>query len=239
MRIVMLFLAVALFVSLAGCACPAGHPRSGAQPPPPPKGPRATVQARVIDLRTRTVHLNTGESVPEDALMLPVVGDATHSWRIWVGRLPDSNVPATVWYDNPDPNVQVENGWLYVEALSADPNTVVPPPTQPSPWGVARTKRVSATAVGTRFIVQNDGHTHRVILLAPRDARYRPRAGETGKVRAILDKSVDTKALVKANSYVEVDSDADKTLTVVETIAPNSPVAELVSHIENVVGCGN
>jgi hypothetical protein len=131
-----------------------------------------------------------------------------------------------VSYSNSEPNVYVENGWSYVEVIPEESPTTAPEPGTGSGWGEARTDRVSGTADGTRFIVQEQGGVHRVILLS----------GPEDKVHVVLDgDSAHQKDLAAAQTYFEVHP-ADTTLPPARTITdPDSEVAQLVDYVESVV----
>ena len=210
--------AMVMAVTLAGCLT--GCQSAGARPCEARRleGPaRRSTTARVIAVQP----LLLGHTYRTDkVLRLADVAGPQRTWQILVG--PNlSGGTATICYTNTEPDIFVENGWAYVVVASTGP-----PPTTGSDWGQARTKRVSGTAAGTRFIVQEQNGVHRVILLS----------GPPDTVRVILDGDRKTGSDLKApQTFFEVGPQ-DKTLPPPQTIDDHKTpaVSELVQHVETV-----
>jgi hypothetical protein len=151
---------------------------------------------------------------------LPKAQNAEHIVRMLAGPNP-SGGPATVSYNlvNGEPVVDLQDGWVLVEVQYA------PGVTMGSNWGKARTKRVSGTAHGTRFLVQQEGlepqDVHRVIQLS--ESPDRVTVALTSTMTAAQD-------LTSANTYFEVVYDGPLPAQP-SPVVPGSPVEALVKHV--------
>ena len=119
--------------------------------------------------------------------------------------------------------IDVENGWVYVVVCSPSPNTG-------SNWGKARTKRISGTAHGTHFLVQQQGQEpkdmHRVIQLT--------KAPDTVHVE-LLPPASGAQDLTGIGMYFEVEDSPQKLPPVTPSIDPNSEVGRLIPEVKKVV----
>ncbi|HVP13137.1 MAG TPA: hypothetical protein VMV94_18320, partial [Phycisphaerae bacterium] len=183
----------AITIELAGCQAPEarhGKPRRFEFP----HGPGMV--ARILDVKPLPSGVPTDIS---EVIQLPDVAVSECTWRILAG--PNSSTcPATVTYDDRAGglDILVDKGWVYVVVVRT-PSSGTP---AGSSWGKARTRRVSGTASGTRFLVQEQGNMHRVIQLS---------SGASDKVTATLEASAkDTQDLTSGRTYFEVGEDAQR-----------------------------
>ena len=207
----------AITIELASCQAPEARrdrPRRFEFPRAP------GVVAKILDVKPLPVGVQTEIS---DVILLPdvLVGECT--WRILVG--PNSSAcPASVTYDNRagGQDILIERGWVYV--------VVVRTPTGGTPsgssWGRARTRRVSGTAPGTRFLVQEKDDLHRVIQLS---------GGMSDQVTVTLDApGVPPQDLNSGRTYFEVPGGAQRLPPPGTITDPNSEIGKFVAGVEDI-----
>ena len=212
---------VALAAGLVGCQSPGTRPCTMRHREH--FAAKATA-AKVIEI----VSLDLRNDYPTDQILrLPDVVGPDRTWRILVG--PNAiGEQVTIKYTNtdtngaPEPDVEVTNGWVYVVVQF---NTT---PVPGSRWGRARTQRVTATAEGTHFIVQQQDDLHRVILLSGTPDK-------PDKVHVELgDPPLDAKSLTGARKYFEVTTLATSLPSTDDVPGTSKPFGQLVAYIESV-----
>jgi hypothetical protein len=216
-------LVVALGLSMGLLGCQRVCERTAA-PRARELGKGRTTLARVVDVRRVALgQLQTTDKV----LRLPDIRGAGRTWRIFVGPNPGQR-SVRFCYTHSSPDIFVEDGWAYIEV-----DFGIPPSTQPVQWGEARTSRISGTAEGTRFIVQEEDDVHRVILLPARENPVAP----PGSVRVELDEQPATaEYLRQAGTYFEVADPNDRDLLPLLNVADSGTVTALVDYVESVAG---
>jgi len=213
--------AIVMVLVLAGCStgCHSARARHDEVGGPERDAARSTV-AQVIEVKS--VELGRAYRI-DKVLRLADVPGPHRTWRILVGPNPSGGA-AAIRYTNTEPDVCVENGWAFVDVA-----TTVPTPAGGSDWGVARTKRVSGTATGTQFIVQEQHGVHRVILLS----------GPGDVVHAVLDGNKEGKRdLTAARTFFEVGPKDETLPSPLSLDDASSDVKELVAYVERVAALG-
>ena len=205
-------------VWLMGCHS-GGHRRLG--PRDAGEGAPTCVTAEVVSFQ----RLGLGQECEiNDVLLLPAVEGQGCQWHILVGPNPGGGA-ARMQYTNSEPDIFIENGWAYVVKEPKTGPSSAPSPQPGSPWGRARTKRVSGTAEGTRFIVQEQDGVHRVILLS----------GPLNKVRVVLDgQEHAAQNLTTAQTYFQVGPSDTGLPTPQSIVSPSSAVGQLAEYVESI-----
>jgi hypothetical protein len=216
-----LVVGAALATSLLGCQAPRTHHRAAHHRD---RVASHATAAKVVEL----VSLEHGEDYTTDSvLVLPAVKGPKSTWRILVGPNPGGG-RLTVNYSNTEPDVWVENGWAYIVVQPVGVPTTAPAGEEGSGWGRARTKRITATAEGTRFIVQQEGDLHRVILLSGSPEK-------PDKVDVQLhDPGSDDQPLTGVRKYFEVDSSIDHLPGAADVPDTSRALGQFVAYVESV-----
>jgi hypothetical protein len=184
--------------------------------------PRAAgVPAQLIEL----TNVKPPYTIPPDRVVKLAYKDSSGATCCFIaGRNPDGAEATITAVVTTAPDMTISHGWAYVVVTRPPGSTSS---TQPTSWGVGRTERVSGTAQGTRFIVQecNDGEkTHRVILLPPAPA--------TAVIAAVKDVPNSEKPLSQPREYYTVKN-AETELTLMN-INAGDDVDQLVNYVESV-----
>jgi hypothetical protein len=141
------------------------------------------------------------------------------------GGNPNANLDVHAVFTTSRPELRIDHGWSYMAVVL--PPGVPPPPPPPSGSGRARTERVSATANGTRFFVQEINGTDRAVLLSEP-------GGSPGVVGVVLDGNEGgAHNLTTALTYYEF-LPQQTSFNSAMTVDPDSEVGELVDYIEDI-----
>ncbi|MEW6249416.1 MAG: hypothetical protein AB1716_02135 [Planctomycetota bacterium] len=139
------------------------------------------------------------------------------TWRFLAGANPGGGA-ASVRYLKERGDVYVENGWVLASVVG---NGTTPP--AGNRWGRVRTQRMSGTAEGTLFLVQEQDGVHRALLLSgPGDVLH----------VELISPSEDAEDLTAPLTFFEVGP-AVEALPAPQTISdPNGLVAQLAAYIQ-------
>jgi hypothetical protein len=140
------------------------------------------------------------------------------------GGNPGESVDVHATYSSSRPELCVDHGWTYM-AVIHPPGVPQPPP--PGGWGRGKVERVSGTAKGTRFFVQESDGTCRAVLLPEP-------GGSPGVTSVVLDDDEDgAQKLTTALTYYEFLSQQTGFNAPIPVL-PNTYVGQLVNYIEDI-----